>query len=200
MQSLSEDVIDFAAARAAMINSQLRTSGVNAEWVLERMRAVPREAHVPPHARAAAYTDRAIRLDDTHSLAAPVFYGTMLQEARPLPDDSVLIVSPAPGYLAELVRPLVASVEVLPPAQAATPDDRPGKATLLLIDGAAEQIPPALAARLAANGRAVGGIIRNGVQRLANGRPAGGALVMQAIMEMGIPPLPELAAPKAWRF
>lgn len=200
MQSLSEDVIDFAAARAAMINSQLRTSGVNAEWVLARMRSVPREDHVPAHARAAAYTDRAIRLDDAHSLAAPVFYGMMLQEARPLPDDRVLIVSPAPGYLAELVRPLVASVEVLSPAEAVEPGDGSGDATLLLIDGAAEQIPPALAARLTADGRAVGGIIRNGVQRLANGRPAGGALAMQPILEMGIPPLPELAAPKGWRF
>lgn len=199
MQSLSEDVIDFAAARQAMINSQLRTSGVNAEWVLARMRAVPREDHVPPHARAAAYTDRAIRLDDKHSLAAPVFYGIMLQEARPLPGDRVLIVSPAPGYLAELVRPLVATVDTLTPAEANAPGG-PDVVTLLLIDGAAEQIPAPLAARLAQNGRVVGGIIRNGVQRLAVGRPAAGSVAMQPIMEMGIPPLPELAAPKAWRF
>ena len=39
--------IDHAAARRAMVDSQLRTSGVNARFVLERMLIVPREDFVP---------------------------------------------------------------------------------------------------------------------------------------------------------
>src|SRR5690606_40643849 len=42
----------FEAARRAMIDSQLRTEGVNAEWVLRRMADVPRERFVPESARA----------------------------------------------------------------------------------------------------------------------------------------------------
>ena len=38
---------DYAAARKAMIDSQLRTSGVNETFVLDRMKAVPREDFVP---------------------------------------------------------------------------------------------------------------------------------------------------------
>jgi protein-L-isoaspartate(D-aspartate) O-methyltransferase len=36
-----------ATARRAMIDSQLRTSGINEEYVLARMLAVPREDFLP---------------------------------------------------------------------------------------------------------------------------------------------------------
>ena len=42
-----------------MIDSQLRTSGVNAEWVLRRMGAVAREHFVPEGARGFAYISTA---------------------------------------------------------------------------------------------------------------------------------------------
>ena len=68
-------VSDFTAARRAMIDSQLRTSGVNAPWVLARMNAVPREDFVPAAAREVAYTDRAVPLGDGRMLAAPLVHG-----------------------------------------------------------------------------------------------------------------------------
>lgn len=200
MRIMTETSIDFASAREAMINSQLRTSGVNAGWVLARMRDVPRETFVPASARVAAYGDRAVRLEDERFLAAPVFYGMLLQEARPVSSDRVLIVSCAPDYLAELVRPLVAELRTLTPDEALRPPESPDDATLLLIDGAAEEVPSTLVARLAPNGRAAGGIIRSGVQRLATGRVVGDELVWQAVIEMGIPRLTAFDAPKSWRF
>ena len=45
-------VAGHEAARRAMIDSQLRTSGVNAEFVLRRMAAVAREQFVPASAQA----------------------------------------------------------------------------------------------------------------------------------------------------
>ena len=45
----------FEAARRAMIDSQLRTSGVNEPWVLAAFARVPREDFVPVAARDAAY-------------------------------------------------------------------------------------------------------------------------------------------------
>ena len=200
MQSLMERPIDYTAAREAMINSQLRTSGVNAGWVLQRMRDVPRETFVPAAQRIAAYSDRAVRLDEGHFLAAPVFYGMLLQEAQPTPADRVLIVSPAADYLTTLVRPLVSEVLSQTPEEALQPGDTVGDITLLLIDGAGEQLPATLPARLAPGGRAAGGIIRNGVQRLATGRVVGSELVWQPVIEMGIPRLPEFDAPKKWQF
>ena len=58
------------AARRAMIDSQLRPSGVNEPRVLAAMARIPREDFVPVAMRSAAYIDRAIALGDGRFLAA----------------------------------------------------------------------------------------------------------------------------------
>jgi len=186
-------------ARRAMIDSQLRTSGVNADWVLRRMGEVAREDFVPPGARGHAYIDRAIALGGGRWLAAPVVQGMMLQEARPSPGDKALLVDGGSGYLAELLRPLVASLEVVAPEAAAKPR-KDGDVTLLVIDGAVEELPDALVRRLAGDARLVTGVVENGVTRLAIGRKAAGKASLLPLAELGIPALPEFAAPKGWSF
>lgn len=187
------------AARKAMIDSQLRTSGVNAEWVLRRMNAVAREDFVPENARGFAYIDRAIALGNGRHLAAPVVQGMMLQEAKPTAADKALLVDGGSGYLAELLRSLVGSLEVATPEEAAA-KSRKSDFTLLLIDGAIEQLPEALVKRLADQARVVTGVVANGVTRLAIGRKAAGQVALLPLAEMGIPVLPEFAAPKGWSF
>jgi len=190
----------FATARRAMIDSQLRTSGVNADFVLRRMAAVAREDFVPESARGFAYIDRAIALGEGRYLAAPVVHGMMLQEADPTPADKALLVDGGSGYLAELLRPLVGSLEVIGPGEATAKSRKSEDVTLLIIDGAIEQLPDALVRRLADQGRAITGVVENGVTRLAIGRKAAGAVVLQPLAELGIPVLPEFAAPKGWSF
>lgn len=187
------------AARRAMIDSQLRTSGVNAEWVLRRMDAVAREDFVPASARGFAYIDRAIALGNGRFLAAPVVQGMMLQEAPPSAADKALLVDGGSGYLAELVRPLAGSLEVLAPEEALA-KSRKGDFTLLVIDGAVEQLPEALVRRLADGARVVTGLVQNGVTRLAIGRKTAGEVALLPLAELGIPALPEFAAPKGWSF
>lgn len=187
-------------ARKAMIDSQLRTSGINAEWVLRRMSEVAREDFVPASARGFAYIDRAIDLGGGRRLAPPVVQGMMLQEARPLPADKALLVDGGSGYLTELVRPLVGSLEVLAPADALAKSRKAGDFTLLLIDGAIEVLPEALIRRLADAARVVTGVVERGITRLAVGRKAAGTVALLPLAELGIPPLPEFAAPKGWSF
>lgn len=189
-----------AAARKAMIDSQLRTSGVNAEYVLARMGAVARENFVPENARGIAYIDRAIALGNGRYLAAPVVQGLMLQEARPAESDKALLVDGGSGYMAELLRPLTGSLEVLSPPDAVAPSRKRGDFTLLVIDGAIEQLPDALVQRLAEGSRVVTGLVRNGLTRLAVGRKAAGEVSLLALAEIGIPALPEFAAKKQWSF
>jgi len=189
-----------AAARKAMIDSQLRTSGVNAEYVLARMGAVARENFVPENARGIAYIDRAIALGNGRYLAAPVVQGLMLQEARPAESDKALLVDGGSGYMAELLRPLTGSLEVLSPLDAVAPSRKRGDFTLLVIDGAIEQLPDALVQRLAEGSRVVTGLVRNGLTRLAVGRKAAGEVSLLALAEIGIPALPEFAAKKQWSF
>ncbi|MGZ3172975.1 MAG: protein-L-isoaspartate O-methyltransferase family protein [Croceibacterium sp.] len=190
---------EHAAARKAMLDSQLRTSGVNAGYVLARMGEVAREDFVPASARGVAYMDRAIALGNGGFLAAPLVQGMMLQEARPTMADKALLVDGGSGYLAELVRPLVGSLEVVSAADAAAAK-RKSDITLLLIDGAVEQLPVALVQRLAEGGRVVCGALKNGLTRLAAGRKAGGDVALLPLAEIGIPVLPEFAAKKEWSF
>jgi protein-L-isoaspartate(D-aspartate) O-methyltransferase len=169
-----------SAARRAMIDSQLRTSGVNEPWVLEAMNAVPREDFVPQNARAAAYTDRAVPLGNGRFLAAP------------------LIVSASGGYLAALVKPLVGALDVKDVADVGKL--KKSAYSLMLIDGAIEELPAGIAAALADGGRIVSGLVTNGVTQLAVGTKAAGAVSWLPLAEIGIPVLPEFAAPRRWSF
>lgn len=190
----------FAKARKAMIDSQLRVSGVNAEIVLERMGAVPREDFVPEGARGFAYMDRAIPLGNGRFLAAPLVHGLMLEEAAPGREDRVLLVDGGSGYLAELLRPLVGTLETVSPAQALEAGRGKGDFTLLVIDGAIEQLPDALVRRLAEDGRVVTGLVVRGLTRLAVGRKVAGEVALLPLAEIGIPVLPEFALPESWSF
>ena len=192
-------VATTSAARKAMIDSQLRVSGVNEQWVLAAFAATPREDFVPAAARGHAYIDRAIPLDAGHALPAPLVHGRMLGEAVPTKADAVLLVSCGSDYLAALVRPLAGSLDVVSAADAAARKGK-GKYSLVLIDGAIEQLPAGLAADLAEGGRIVTGLVENGVTRLASGRVIGGQVALLPLAEIGIPVLNEFAAPKRWSF
>ena len=182
-----------------MIDSQLRPSGINAEWVLRRMDDVAREDFVPEAARGFAYMDRAIALENGRYLPSPLFHGMVLQEARPSAQDRALVVDGGSGYLAELARPLVGSLETASPAEAVAGSGS-GGFTLLMIDGAVEHIPAALAARLEEGARVVTGWVRQNVTCMAYGVESAGEVALMPLAELGIPVLAEFAKPKGWSF
>lgn len=187
-------------ARRAMIDSQLRTSGVNEPFVLARMAAVPREDFVPAAARDTAYIDRAIPLANGRRLAAPLFYGMMLAEAQPLPTETALVVDSGSGYLPELLRPLVKSVDVITPEEALTKTRKTASYSLILIDGAAEELPDSLTKRLGDGGRVLTGLVDKGVTRLAVGRKTAGGVALLPLAELGIPRLSEFDRTAGWSF
>jgi protein-L-isoaspartate(D-aspartate) O-methyltransferase len=189
-----------AAARKAMIDSQLRTSGVNEPWILDAMGTLPREDYVPAEMKPAAYIDRAIPLGNGRMLAAPLVQGRLLAEARPTQADKALLVGDGHGYLAALLRPLVGSLDAIAPEDAGDDSKGDGGYSLIVIDGAIEVLPGALAARLDDGGRVVTGQVLRGVTRIATGRKAAGEVALLPLAEVGIPVLPEFAAPKRWTF
>ena len=194
------DTIESGAARSAMIDSQLRVSGVNDPRVLAAMASVAREDYVPAAARGHAYIDRAIPLNHGHALPAPLVQGLMLSEAMPGAADHVLLVSCDSGYLAALVEAMGASVEVVSAAEAVLRKGGKRFCDLLIIDGAVEQLPAGLVNELAEGGRVVTGLVVRGVTRLASGIKHGGAVTLTPLSELGIPVLREFAAPQQWSF
>ena len=199
MSTMTTTLSDTHTARRAMIDSQLRTSGVNEEYVLARMLAVPREDFLPTEKASVAYIDRAVMLGDQGHMAAPLFYGKLLLEAAPMPDDSVLLVGGGTGYLAALLRPLVADLTEVSAAQALVMTGT-GNHSLIVIDGAIEQLPDSLVAQLADEGRVVTGLVLRQVTRLAAGRKVAGKVNLQPVEDLGIPVLHAFDAPKGWTF
>ncbi len=189
----------FAAARRAMIDSQLRTSGVNDAFVLERLGTVPREDFVPEAMRSVAYSDRAIRLGDGKVLPAPLFHGMMLAEAQPQADDTVLVIDGGSGYLPALIEPLVGTVKSLG-ADDIIGSRKKGAYSLVLVDGAIEHVPGELARLVAEGGRIVTGLVERGVTRLATGRKSGGSLALLPLAEIGVPRLAQFDQPASWSF
>jgi len=187
------------AARRVMIDSQLRTSGVNEPWVLAAMSSVAREEFVPETFRSAAYIDRAIPLGEGRALAPPLVQAMMLAEATPNAEDTALLVGDGNGYLAALLRPLVGTLDAIDPVDAHA-KRRKGPYSLIVIDGAVEELPDALAAQLAENGRIVTGTIERGVTRLATGRKIAGAVTLMPVTDIAIPVLSEFAAERGWSF
>jgi len=191
---------NMSVARKAMIESQLRTSGVNDEFVLARMAAVAREDYVPDAARSMAYMDRAVPLGSGRFLSSPLVHGRLLAEAAPKQDDRLLVVEGGSSYLADLARPLVSELDTLPAEKAVGASRKRKSYSLILIDGAIEDLPDSLAKQLEEGGRIVTGLVLRGVTRLATGRKVAGTVSLQPLAEIGIPVLHEFDKPKVWSF
>lgn len=186
---------EMLIARRAMIDSQLRVSGVNSPAILNAFNAVPREDFVPTERRAVAYIDRGVPLGEGRTLSPALTYGQMLEAAQTERHDTVLVIS-CNGYLAALAGQLATSVTRADSLAAA----QGGPYSLVLIDGAAEVLPDSLAMLLADEGRIVTGVADRGVTRLAIARKALDKVVATPLAEADFAVLAEFAAPKKWSF
>lgn len=184
-------------ARRAMVDSQLRVSGVNDQAILAAFLAVPREDFVPEARRPVAYADRAVALGDGAVLSPALTYGQMLTAAQPAEGESVLVIGNPGGYLAALAGKLAGKVTLV---SASGDWAKAGEHALVLVDGAIEDVPAALAAVLASDGRLVTGVVERGVTRLALGRKVAGTLAMTVLAEADFAPLAVFAAKPKWSF
>jgi protein-L-isoaspartate(D-aspartate) O-methyltransferase len=212
---------NFEAMRRAMVESQLRTTGVNDPRVVAAMAEVPRERFVPVERRSLAYMDRPVALGSGRALNIPEATGLMLTAAAVRASDKVLLVGAGSGYTAALLEKLAAHVVALEedPAlltfarenlggtrielvegplnqgwTAAAPYD------LIVVDGLIEQVPEALVAQLAETGRLACAILDRGASRLAIGRKAGAGFGLDLFADCESAALPGFARPKAFVF
>ena len=208
---------DFAAARDAMVENQLRPQGVTDPAVLDAMRRVKREQFLPSHTRPLAYVDRAVAIGDRRFLAAPAVLGQLLTQMMPEPGQRALVVGAGTGYSAAVLTAMgleVTAVESDPALVAAAREQKvrvveakldagdPNGAAYdqILIDGAVEYIPDAIIDQLADSGRLGAALVDRGVARLVVGRKAGGAFGYLSIGDAGVPALPGFSRPRSFTF
>ncbi len=168
---------DAAAARAHMVETQLRRRGIDDERVLAAMGRVPRELFVPDGLGHLAYEDGALPIGFRQTISQPFVVATICQLLRLEGDERVLDVGTGSGYQAAVLAELAAEVvtiERIPDlaAQAravlvgwANVEVRVGDGSLgvpdrapfdaIAVAAASPRIPPTLYAQLADGGRAV---------------------------------------------
>jgi protein-L-isoaspartate(D-aspartate) O-methyltransferase len=112
-------MIDFAAARIKMVDSQLRTEDVTDADVLSAMGEVPREAFVPARLKPLAYVDDDLVVKEAASgsparyLVRPAPFARLVQAATIRTSDIVLDVGTGTGYSAAVLAKLAGSVVAL---------------------------------------------------------------------------------------
>ena len=186
---------DFAAARAAMVENQLRPQGVTDPLVIEAMGAIERERFLP----------------------APAVLGQLLTQMMPEAGQRALVVGAGTGYSAAVLARMGLAVTALECDEAAAARAKElGIAVIqgplqaghkkgapyhqILIDGAVEYIPDPIVAQLGEGGRLGTAIVDRGITRLVVGRKAGDAFGYLSVGDAGVPALPGFSRPKAFTF
>ena len=215
----------FDEMRQAMIDCQLRTTGVSDPRVVEAFAAVPRERFVPAERAMVAYLDEDLAIAPGRYLMEPMAFGQLLMGARFRADERVLIVGAGTGYAAAAIARLAGEVvaveqdpELAAKARANLDDLGVANATVvegllaggwsagapydvLFFDGAVEAVPPALLGQLKDGGRVVGVVVdEDGVQRAATGVVVGGSFGLAEFTDISVRPLPGFERPKRFTF
>ncbi|WP_417520067.1 protein-L-isoaspartate O-methyltransferase family protein [Minwuia sp.] len=215
--------LDYAAARSAMVNSQLRPNKLLDEELADALGAVPRELFVPKELRGIAYVDEDIAIGNGRYLLEPLVLTRMLQAAEIEPDDMVLDVACVTGYAAAVMSSFSGTVVALEsdPDLVATAtqiladmditnvaviegDLREGLADqgpydVILIEGAVAEVPPALLDQLAEGGRLVA-VLRDGDVGVANLFTRKGAIGRRPLFDAATPMLPGFEKKKGFVF
>lgn len=215
---------NFAAQRRHMVDTQLRPNDVTDLAILAAFDEVPRERFVPE--TALAYSDHDIVLQSAPRRYLPraTVLAKMIQAAEIGAHDRVLVVGAGTGYAAAVVARLAGAVVALESEPALADTARhaldavgagavrvvtgalaegavaEGPFDVILIDGAAEVLPPALTAQLKDGGRllVVEGVGLAGKARLYLRQGEG--VAGRALFNWAMPLLPGLERVPAFVF
>jgi protein-L-isoaspartate(D-aspartate) O-methyltransferase len=208
------DFVDLEAARAAMIDSQVRPSDVTDRRLIAAMGAIPRELFVPPARRAVAYADAAIDTGPGRALMAPRDFAKLVNAAAIKETDRVLDIAPGTGYSTAVLARLAASIVALEPDEAASRTLRDnlsavgvtevdvvsgplraggrgkGPYEVIFVNGAVEDVPADWLDQLADGGRLAVVVVEGAVRRARIYTRSGGKTAWRTPFESAAPLLP----------
>jgi protein-L-isoaspartate(D-aspartate) O-methyltransferase len=223
-------MIDFAAARRMMVDSQVRTSDVTDPRIIAAMLELARERFVPETGMDLAYLDldipvtRATGAVPARRLLKPMVLAKLLQAAAVTANDHVLDVACATGYssalLARLARSVVALEQDAALAQLAGDNlkavgasnvtlatgpltegwPRAAPYDVVVVNGATEIMPHALCRQLRDGGRLVAVFGQAPATRAMLYRSVGGDISGWPVFDAAAPLLPGFVAPPAFVF
>ncbi|MDF2232784.1 protein-L-isoaspartate O-methyltransferase [Albimonas sp. CAU 1670] len=101
---------DYAAARVAMVDNQVRPSDVTSYPIIDAMLSVPREAYAPGPLREVAYAGEHLPLGPGRVMLDPRTFAKMIEFSDVGPDDLVLDIGCGLGYSTAVLARLAAAV------------------------------------------------------------------------------------------
>ena len=215
---------DFAAARRAMVDRQVRPSDVTSFPIIEAMLAIPRERFTPRRLQAVAYSDAPIPLSPGREMLAPRDFAKMLDGARIGPDDLVLDLCPGLGYSTAVIARMAAAVIAIEPdgemaaaaaerlaaeqidnailtaGDPAKGDPAHGPFDAIFINGGVARAPEALTTMLREGGRIVAVLMGGPVGRASAFTRAGERLQMRPLFDASAIILPGFEAEATFVF
>ena len=216
--------MDYARARAAMVESQIRTADVTDPAIIASFRAVPREAFAPAAVKSIAYGDMELEVAPGRTLLRPRYLAKLIQALAPTPKDKALELAGATGYGAAVLAGCVREVITLDPnpdlSFAASAALEQGKVRgvkavsqpvpegwadgapydIIILNGAAEFVPDAWLDQLKDGGR-LGVIVRDGAAGQARiYLKAGSACAYRVAFDAAPPVAPALTKQRTFAF
>jgi protein-L-isoaspartate(D-aspartate) O-methyltransferase len=212
----------FSQRRAMMVDSQVRTADVTKFPIIEAMLAIPREAFVPAQKREAAYIGENVELAPGRVVLEPRTLAKMLDALAIRPDELVLDVGSGLGYSAAVIGRMAEAVVALEedPAMAAEAETalaavgadnvvvvtaplaegaaKHGPYDVIVVQGAAVVVPPALEAQLKEGGRLGCLFMQDGLGVARIGYKSDGRLSWRFAFNAAAPVLPGFAPAPAF--
>jgi protein-L-isoaspartate(D-aspartate) O-methyltransferase len=206
------EMTDFASRRVTMVDTQVRPQDVTKFPIIAAMLSIPREAYVPEAAREAAYVGLNLTLAPRRVVLEVRSLAKLLDALDVTPGESALVVAAGYGYAAAVLADMGTKVTALESDAAmasAAKANLAGKAEVvegalasgvkgafdvILIEGAIEALPEAIAGQLAEGGR-IGAIFMEGPLGIAKiGHKLNGKIGWRQVFNATAPVLPGFEA------
>jgi protein-L-isoaspartate(D-aspartate) O-methyltransferase len=214
---------DFRTARSLMVDCQVRPNNIVDDRIVTAMRNLRRERFVPPAVVAQAYSDAELPLGDGRTMPSPLTIGRLAAFAAVQQGERVLVIGANTGYGAAVLAGcggVVTALESSPHLRAIAtaalmaeaPDVRviagrlrdgaPQQAAfdVIVIEGAIDALPPALATQLTERGRLIAIVRHRGVGRIIRAEVSSGSFAQRALADCQAGPLPGFSPEPAFAF
>lgn len=215
---------DFAAARRAMVDCQVRPSDVTRYPIIDAMLTIRKEEFVPANKRAVAYAGEHIALAPGRVVLDARVIGKMLDAVEITRDDLVLDIGCGLGYVAALLGHMAEAVIAveedpeLAEAAAKTLSDEDilnvvveqgplgqgaadhGPYDVIFVEGAVERLPETLTDQLKIGGRVVALFREGATGQCKLGVRTDSGVTWRRAFDATAPVLPGFEAEKAFEF
>ena len=205
---------DYAARRTMMVDTQIRPADVTKFPIIDAMLGVPREAFVPRALREAAYVGENLDLGGGRVVLEPRTLAKILDALDIRGDELVLDVGSAFGYSSAVMARMAEAVVALEEDDAMSKEAQPlllehgadnvivhtaplasgapehGPYDVIVVEGAAEELPQAIADQLKEGGRVACLFMEGPLGVVRIGYKLGETLTWRFAFNAGAPVLP----------